>query len=122
MNRDSYEHHGEPKRVIGVTDLIFISLGGQSPFLSVLTYGVEAYLLVGRGAALAIILGTVLVLLNGMVVYILSRKFTKTGGYFTYAYYTLTKRLGFETGWLYLLYSSMYGSAYVLGASYILST
>ncbi|AWS00261.1 APC family permease [Metallosphaera hakonensis] len=123
MSKGSQEQRNEePKRVIGVLDLIFLSLGGQSPFLSVLTYGVEAYLIIGTGASLAIILGTVLVLINGMVVYILSRKFTKAGGYYTYAYYSLTKRLGFETGWLYLLYSSMYGSAYVLGASYILST
>ena len=123
MSKGSQEQRNEePKRVIGILDLIFISLGGQSPFLSVLTYGVEAYLLAGTGASLAIILGTILVLVNGMSVYILSRKFTKTGGYYTYAYYSLTKRLGFETGWLYLLYSSMYGSAYVLGASYILST
>jgi len=112
----------EPKREIGILDLVFISLGGQSPFLSVLTYGVAVYLYVGQAASLAIVLGTLLVLLNGLVVYRLSRKFTKTGGYYTYAYYSLSKRLGFETGWLYLLYSTMYGSAYVLGASYILST
>ncbi|QKQ99108.1 APC family permease [Metallosphaera tengchongensis] len=116
------QRDSEPRREIGVLDLIFISLGGQSPFLSVLTYGVAAYDVVGRGAALAVILGTVLVLVNGMVVYILSNKFTKAGGYYTYAYYTLTKRLGFETGWLYLLYSSLYGSAYVFGASFILSS
>lgn len=123
MSKGSQEQlNEEPKRVIGILDLIFLSLGGQSPFLSVLTYGLYAFLLVGTGASLAIILGTILVLVNGLSVYVLSRKFTKTGGYYTYAYYTLTKRLGFETGWLYLLYSSMYGAAYVLGASYILST
>ncbi len=81
MSKGSQEQRNEePKRVIGVLDLIFLSLGGQSPFLSVLTYGVEAYLIIGTGASLAIILGTVLVLINGMVVYILSRKFTKAGG------------------------------------------
>lgn len=112
----------EPKREIGLRDLVFLSLGGQSPFLSVLVYGVQAFLIAGEFAPLAIILGTLLVLANGMVVYKLSTKFTKEGGYYTYAYYSLTKRLGFETGWAYLLYSSFYGSAYALGSAYVLST
>ncbi|BFH72270.1 APC family permease [Sulfurisphaera javensis] len=123
MSRSSEkEEQQEPKREIGLRDLVFLSLGGQSPFLSVLIYGVEAFIIAGEFAPLAIILGTLLVLGNGLVVYKLSTKFTKEGGYYTYAYYSLTKRLGFETGWTYLLYSSFYGVAYALGSAYVLST
>lgn len=124
MSRSSQEKENlaEPKREIGLLDLVFMSLGGQSPFLSVLVYGVAAFILSGIFAPIAIILGTLLVLVNGLVVYKLSTKFTKEGGYYTYSYYSLTKRLGFETGWTYLLYSSFYGVAYALGSSYVLST
>jgi amino acid transporter len=121
MSKEEERHYEEPKRVIGLKDLVFLSLGGQSPFLSLLTYGVYAYLLAGAFAPIAIILGTLLVLLNGLVVYKLSIRFTKAGGYYTYAYYSLTRRLGFETGWIYLVYSTLYGSAYVLGSTYVIS-
>ncbi|ARM75482.1 APC family permease [Acidianus manzaensis] len=122
MSKEKAEHYQEPKRVIGLRDLIFISLGGQAPFLSILTYGVAAFLYGGYFAPIAIILGTILVLFNGLVVYKLSTRYTKAGGYYTYAYYSLTKRLGFETGWIYLVYSTLYGSAYVLGATFVLSS
>jgi len=105
-----------PKREIGLLDLVFMNLGGQSPFLSVLIYGTAVFIIAGVFAPIAVILGTILVLFNGLVVYKLSTKFTQSGGYYTYAYYSLTKRLGFETGWTYLLYSSFYGSGYLLGA------
>ncbi len=111
----------EPKRTITFRDLVFLSLGGQSPFLSVLTYGVVAFIIAGAFGPIAIILGTLLVLVNGLVVYKLSTRFTESGGYYTYAFYSLTKRLGFETGWVYLVYSTLYGSAYVLGSSYVIS-
>ncbi|WP_236752793.1 APC family permease [Acidianus sp. HS-5] len=121
MSKEKEEsHEQEPKRVIGLKDLVFLSVGGQSPFLSILTYGVAAFLYGSYFAPIAIIIGTVLVLLNGMVIYKLSTRYTKSGGYYTYAYYSLTKRLGFETGWVYLVYSVLYGSAYVLGATFVL--
>jgi len=111
----------QPKREIGLLDLVFLSLGGQSPFLSILVYGAVALQVAGFFGPIAVALGTLLVLLNGMVIYKLSTRFTSEGGYFTYAYYSLTKRLGFETGWAYLLYSSFYGVAYSLGGAYVLS-
>lgn len=110
----------EPKRHLGFIDIVFLSMGSQAPFLSILTYGVEAFIIAGFLAPIAIILGTLLVLLNGFVVYELSKRFTKAGGYYTYAFYSLTKRLGFETGWLYVLYSTTYGVAYVFGTTYII--
>lgn len=110
----------EPKRHLSFIDIVFLSMGGQSPFLSILTYGLTVFLLVGAFAPIAIILGTLLVLVNGLVVYELSKRFTKEGGYYTYVFYSLTKKLGFETGWLYLFYSTTYGVAYIYGASFIL--
>ena len=110
----------EPKRHLSFIDIVFLSMGGQSSFLSILTYGLTVFLLVGAFAPIAIILGTLLVLVNGLVVYELSKRFTKEGGYYTYVFYSLTKKLGFETGWLYLFYSTTYGVAYIYGASFIL--
>ncbi|AGE74178.1 APC family permease [Sulfolobus acidocaldarius] len=110
----------EPKRHLSFTDIVFLSIGGQSPFLSILTYGVVALLYAGLFGPIAIILGTLLVLVNGMSVYELSKRFTKEGGYYTYAFYSLSKRLGFETGWMYILYSTTYGAGYVFGTAYVL--
>ncbi|EZQ11096.1 amino acid permease [Candidatus Acidianus copahuensis] len=122
MSEKAKERNEEPKRQIGLLDLVFTSLGGQSPFLSILTYGITAFLLARTFASIAIILGTLLVLVNGLSIYILSKKFTQSGGYFTYSYFSISRRLGFETGWIYLVYSTLYGSAYVLGASFILAS
>ncbi|NON63389.1 APC family permease, partial [Acidianus sp. DSM 29099] len=112
MSEKAKERNEEPKRQIGLLDLVFTSLGGQSPFLSILTYGITAFLLARTFASIAIILGTLLVLVNGLSIYILSKKFTQSGGYFTYSYFSISRRLGFETGWIYLVYSTLYGSAY----------
>ncbi|MCY0850727.1 APC family permease [Sulfuracidifex metallicus] len=112
----------ELKRDIGFLDLTFLSLGGQSPFLSILLYGTVSIIEAGLFGPIVILLGTLLVLLNGLAVYELSKRFTKAGGYYTYAFYSLTRRLGFETGWVYLLYSVAYGSAYILGAGYVMSS
>ncbi|MEM1627386.1 MAG: APC family permease [Sulfolobaceae archaeon] len=116
MPRSSQRGVQKPIREVGLRDLVFMSIGGQSPFLSILVYGLVAYSKGGAFAPIAVVLGTLLVLMNGLVVYKLSMKFTQSGGYYTYTYYSLTKRLGFETGWTYLYYSALYGSAYTLGA------
>jgi amino acid transporter len=116
----SYETRRVLRREIGLLDLVFLSFGGQSPFLSILSYGVLVLASVGAIAPVAILLGTLMVLVNGLVVYRLSTRFTQAGGYYTYAYYSLTKRLGFETGWLYTIYAVLYGSAYVIAAASVL--
>ncbi|MGC9170324.1 MAG: APC family permease [Thermoproteus sp.] len=116
----SYETRRVLRREIGLLDLVFLSFGGQSPFLSILSYGVLVLTSVGAIAPVAILLGTLMVLVNGLVVYRLSTRFTQAGGYYTYAYYSLTKRLGFETGWLYTIYAVLYGSAYVIAAASVL--
>lgn len=122
MSKERAESYEQSKRVISFTDLVFLSIGGQSPFLSILTYGVAAFLTSSYFAPIAVTLGTVLMLFNGLVSYKLAARYTKAGGYYTYAYYSLTKRLGFETGWIYLVYSTLYGVAYVLGGTFVLSS
>lgn len=103
------------------SDLLFLAIGGQSPFLSILIYGTSVVLAAGLYGFIAIALGTLLALLNGLVVYYLSSKFAESGGYYTYAYYSLSERFGFEAGWAYLLYAFLYGAAYIFGASWLLS-
>lgn len=119
---EAEDEASELRREIGLLDLVFLSFGGQSPFLSILSYGVAVFALVGGLAPIAILLGTLMVLVNGLVVYRLSMRFTKAGGYYTYAYYSLTKRLGFETGWIYTIYSTVYGAAYIVAATISLET
>jgi len=62
------------------------------------------------------------VLLNGIVIYRLSLRYSQHGGYFTYAFYSLTERLGLVTGWLFLLYAFTYGGTLLAGSIYIITS
>ncbi|ABW01796.1 APC family permease [Caldivirga maquilingensis] len=108
------------RRVLGFKELFFASLGGQSPFLSITTYGTAIILYAGLLAPLAALVGTLIVLVNGLVVYQLSRRLTKTGGYYAYANQFISHRVGIETGFIYLFYSILYGSAYAIGSAGIM--
>ncbi|WP_291766863.1 APC family permease [Caldivirga sp. UBA161] len=108
------------RRVLSFRELFFASLGGQSPFLSITTYGTAAILYAGLLAPLAALVGTLIVLVNGLVVYQLSRRLTKTGGYYAYANQFISHRIGIETGFIYLFYSILYGSAYAIGSAGIM--
>jgi amino acid transporter len=59
----------------------------------------------GGQAPLAYLIGLVLVLLLGLCLVQLAQKFPSAGGYFTYVSATLGPRLGFLTGWMFILYS-----------------
>ncbi|MCL4412742.1 MAG: APC family permease [Candidatus Thermoplasmatota archaeon] len=109
------------KRKMSFSDIFFLSIGGQAPFLSMLTYTTAVVVLTAGFAPVVVIIGTLIVLLNGLVVSYLSRKFTSTGGYFNYAFYGLSKRLGLETGVIYTFYSVLYGCAYVAGSTFIIN-
>lgn len=111
---------GQLSRKLSLLDLVFLSFGGQAALLSLLTYATGVVSYTGSFAPTVIILGTLVVMLNAMVVYGLSKRYGETGGYYIYAFYSLTRRLGLETGWLYIMYSVIYGSAYFLGAAYVL--
>jgi amino acid transporter len=86
-----------------------------------LTYTAAVLIIVGQFSPISDLIGTIIVLFNGLVIFFLSRRFTSTGGYFTYAFYGLSKRLGLETGLLYTFYSVLYGSAYVAGSVFIIN-
>ncbi len=111
----------ELRRELRFLDVFFMSLGGQAPFLSMLTYATAVLLLATYFAPIVVMVGTFVVLLNGVVVYWLSKKHTETGGYFNYAFKVLSRRLGFETGWVYAFYSALYGAGYLAGSVFILS-
>lgn|GEM_PF-92463 len=109
------------KRQLSFRDAFFLSFGGQSPLLSLLTYGAVALSLGGYLAPIIILIGAAVVLVNGLVVQRLSKRFTSFGGYYTYAIHLLSERFGFQTGWMYLYFSILFGSAYVIGAVYVIN-
>ncbi|MCL4356859.1 MAG: amino acid permease [Candidatus Thermoplasmatota archaeon] len=115
------EDPGELKRHLSFRDVFFLSFGGMSPLLSLLTYGAVALSYGGLIAPIIIVLGTMLVLVNGLVVMQLSKRFRTSGGYYTYAFQALSDRVGFSTGWVYLFYALLFGMAYVTGAVYVVS-
>jgi len=59
----------------------------------------------GAQAPLAYLVGFIVVLALGMCLVQLAKKFPSAGGYFTYVSRTLGPRLGFLTGWMFVLYS-----------------
>lgn len=108
------------RRVLGFWDVFFASLGGQSPFLSDLTYASAVLAIAGLAGPVAIIIGTIIAFINGFVVARLSKRVTEAGGYYKYATkYLGGKSTGFFIGWNYLFYAIPYGAAYVVGASYL---
>ncbi|WP_238375091.1 APC family permease [Vulcanisaeta thermophila] len=105
---------------MGFWDIFFASLGGQSPFLSDLTYASAALAIAGLAGPVAIIIGTLAAFINGYVVTRLSKRITEVGGYYRYAHkYLGGKPTGIFVGWNYIFYAVLYGAAYVIGASYI---
>jgi amino acid transporter len=59
----------------------------------------------GAQAPLAYLIGFIIVLALGMCLVQLAKKFPSAGGYFTYVSRTLGPRIGFLTGWMFVLYS-----------------
>ncbi len=112
----------ELPRHLSFRDVFFLSFGGMSPLLSLLTYGAVALTYGGLLSPVIMILGTLLVLINGLVVMQLSRRFKTSGGYYTYAFQVLSERVGFSTGWVYLFYSMLFGLAYVIGSVFVVTT
>ena len=112
----------ELPRHLSFRDVFFLSFGGMSPLLSLLTYGALTLSYGGPLSPLIMIIGTLIVLVNGFVVMQLSRRFRTSGGYYTYAFQVLSERVGFSTGWVYLFYAMLFGLAYVVGAVYVVTT
>ncbi len=112
--------NGELTRHLTFKDVFFLSFGGMSPLLSILTYAAFAITLAGYDAPIVMVIGTLLVLVNGLVVTQLSKRFSSSGGYYTYAFQALSARIGFDTGWMYIFYSILYALAYLTGAIFII--
>lgn len=119
---EASDNKGELERHLTFKDVFFLSFGGMSPLLSILTYGAFAITLAGYDAPLVMIIGTLLVLVNGLSVTQLSKRFSTSGGYYTYAFQALSARIGFDTGWMYMFYSVLYGLAYLVGGLFIITT
>lgn len=109
------------KPKISPTEVFFLSFGGQSPFISLMAFGTVMISYMGVHAGFAMIMTTLLVMANASVVYSLSKRFNKGGGYYTYALHTLTSNLGITTGWMYILYSLSYGGTLMMGGVYVLN-
>ena len=110
------------KEKLTFKDLFFISFGGQAPFISLLTFGTVMIVYAGYAASFAMLIATFVVLFNGLVIYFLTKRFKRGGGYYVYAFYSLTSRLGLNTGWNYLLYALAYGGTLLTGGAYVLYT
>ncbi|BCU70841.1 APC family permease [Stygiolobus caldivivus] len=110
------------KSGLSFLDLFFISFGGQAPYISLLTFGTAMIAEVGLAGSFAMLVATVVVLFNGLVVYFLSKRYKRGGGYYVYALYSLTPRLGLNTGWTYLMYALSYGGTLLAGGAYVLYT
>jgi len=125
LKNECIENHrvstNQLNRTVGFADIFFMSFGGQAPFLSMLTYATAALLLATFFSPIVLIIGTLVVLINGAGVYYLSKKHDEEGGYFNYAYQSLSHRFGFETGWLYLFYSLLYAGGYITGSIFVLA-
>ena len=59
----------------------------------------------GAQAPLAYLVGFIIVIPLGLCLVQLAKKFPSAGGYFTYVSATLGPRIGFLTGWMFVLYS-----------------
>jgi len=59
----------------------------------------------GGHAPLAYLIGFIIVLALGMCLVQLAKRFPSAGGYYTYVSRTVDARLGFLTGWMFVLYS-----------------
>lgn len=105
---------------LSLRELFFLSFGGQAPLISLLTFGTAMVILAGEAAPLAMLIATAVVSINGLVVYFMSRRFKRGGGYYVYAYYSLTPNLGLNAGWTYVAYAIAYGGTLLAGGAYVL--
>jgi amino acid transporter len=119
MENENKRKVDELKRTLTFKDLFFLSIGGQGPFISLIAFGTVMIEKAGILAVLSMATATLVVLMNGLVIYYLSKRFSSGGGYYTYGLYGLSQRMGFETGWMYIVYSLSYGGSLMLGGGYI---
>jgi amino acid transporter len=64
------------RRQLTFGDVFFLSFGGSSPLLSLLTYGAVGLLLGGYLSPIILVAGTMIVLVNGLIVQRMASRFT----------------------------------------------
>ena len=90
---------------VGLTGAIMQNVTHIAPAIAAFFFTSTLVLYAGAKAPLAYLIGFIVVLALGMCLVQLAKKFPSAGGYYTYVSRTLGPRLGFLTGWLYVLYS-----------------
>src|SRR5438132_5041893 len=90
---------------IGLTGAVMQNVTHIAPAIAAFFFTATIVTYAGGHAPLAYLLGFIVVLALGMCLVQLAKKFPSAGGYYTYVSRTLGPRLGFLTGWLYVLYS-----------------
>ena len=90
---------------IGLSGAIMQNVANIAPAISGFFFTQTLVGSAGAQAPLAYVFGLAIVLALGSCLVQLARKFPSAGGYFTYASRTLGPRLGFLTGWMFVLYS-----------------
>src|SRR5271169_7001552 len=90
---------------VGLTGAIMQNVTHIAPAIAAFFFTQTIVGFAGAHAPLAYLLGFVVVLALGMCLVQLAKKFPSAGGYYTYVSRTLGPRLGFLTGWVYVLYS-----------------
>jgi amino acid transporter len=90
---------------VGLTGAVMQNVTHIAPAIAAFFFTATIVGYAGGHAPLAYLLGFIIVLALGMCLVQLAKKFPSAGGYYTYVSRTLGPRLGFLTGWLYVLYS-----------------
>ena len=90
---------------IGLSGAIMQNIANIAPAISGFFFTQTLVGSAGAQAPLAYVIGLAIVLALGSCLVQLARKFPSAGGYFTYVNRTLGRRMGFLTGWMFVLYS-----------------
>src|SRR5262249_33037484 len=90
---------------VGPTGAVMQNVTHIAPAIAAFFFTQVIVQFAGGHAPLAYLLGFFVVIALGMCLVQLAKKFPSAGGYYTYVSRTLGARLGFLTGWLYVLYS-----------------
>ncbi|HWU54313.1 MAG TPA: APC family permease [Rhizomicrobium sp.] len=90
---------------VGLTGAIMQNIALIAPAVAAFFFTQTLVASAGAQAPLAYLLGFTVVLALGVCLVQLAKKFPSAGGYFTYVSCTLGPRLGFLTGWMFMLYS-----------------
>jgi amino acid transporter len=90
---------------VGLTGAIMQNVTHIAPAIAAFFFTATIVTYAGGQAPLAYLFGFIIVLALGECLVQLAKKFPSAGGYYTYVSRTLGPRLGFLTGWMYVLYS-----------------